>query len=249
MHKVVIVTGACGGIGRACVTRFAGAGWRVIALDVAADRVSDAALQLECDVADEAAVQSAIASIERAFPTVHAIVNNAAIQLDKPLLETSAADWDTVMGANARGVFLGIRYGAPLLRAAGGGAIVNVASVHALATSARIAAYAASKGAVLALTRAAAIELAPLDIRVNAILPGAVDTPMLRDGLARGHLETGPVESKLKELARRTVIGRVGLPDEIASAVLFLADDDQSSFMTGQALVIDGGATARLSTE
>jgi NAD(P)-dependent dehydrogenase (short-subunit alcohol dehydrogenase family) len=135
------------------------------------------------------------------------------------------------------------------LKAAGTSAIVNVSSVHAVATSANISAYAASKGGLLALTRAMAIEFAPDNIRVNAILPGAVDTPMLRAGLQRGHVSGSTMTDRLENLARKTVNRRVGTPEEIAHAIYFLADSTQSSFMTGQALIIDGGATARLSTE
>jgi NAD(P)-dependent dehydrogenase (short-subunit alcohol dehydrogenase family) len=180
---------------------------------------------------------------------LHALVNNAAVQIAKPLLETSAEEWDTVMGSNLRAVFLSVKLAHPLFKAAGGGAIVNVSSVHAIATSANIASYAASKGGLLALTRAMAIEFAPDQIRVNAILPGAVDTPMLHAGLSRGHVGGGTLPERLENLASKTVIGRVGKPEEIARAIYFLADHHQSSFMTGQALVVDGGATARLSTE
>jgi NAD(P)-dependent dehydrogenase (short-subunit alcohol dehydrogenase family) len=130
-----------------------------------------------------------------------------------------------------------------------GGAIVNVSSVHAVATSANIAAYAASKGALLALTRALAIELAPDNIRVNAVLPGAVDTPMLHAGLSRGHVAGADLPALMQALSKRTVMGRIGQPTEIGQTILFLADSERSSFMTGQALVVDGGATARLSTE
>ncbi len=176
-------------------------------------------------------------------------MNNAAIQVAKPIIETSVEEWDMVMASNLRSVFLGARLAFPLLKAAGGGAIVNVSSVHAVATSANIAAYAASKGGLLALTRAMAIEFAPENIRVNAILPGAVDTPMLRAGLQRGHVAGGTVLDRLENLARKTVNGRVGQPEEIANCIYFLADNSQSSFMTGQAMIVDGGATARLSTE
>jgi NAD(P)-dependent dehydrogenase (short-subunit alcohol dehydrogenase family) len=124
-----------------------------------------------------------------------------------------------------------------------------MSSVHAVATSANIAAYAASKGGLLAFTRALAIEFAPDNIRVNAVLPGAVDTPMLRAGMNRGHVSGGDITTRLDNLARKTVNGRIGKPEEIAHAVYFLADENQSSFMTGQALIVDGGATARLSTE
>ncbi len=139
--------------------------------------------------------------------------------------------------------------------------------MHAIQTSANIASYAASKGGMLALTRAMAIEFAPDNIRVNAILPGAVNTAMLRASMARENLtgqgeqpdlvrertdfvrRTDLVRERLENLARKTVNGRIGDPEEIARAIYFLADDQQSSFMTGQALVVDGGATARLSTE
>ena len=181
--------------------------------------------------------------------SLNALVNNAALQIAKPLIETTVEEWDAVMAANLRSVFLGVKLAHPLLKARGGAAIVNVSSVHAIQTSANIAAYAASKGGLLALTRAMAIELAPDNIRANAVLPGAVDTPMLRAGLGRGHLGGENMQDRLDNLARKTVNGRVGTPKEIANAIYFLADNEQSSFMTGQALVIDGGATARLSTE
>jgi NAD(P)-dependent dehydrogenase (short-subunit alcohol dehydrogenase family) len=171
------------------------------------------------------------------------------MQIAKPLLQTTVEEWDAVMASNLRSVFLGTRLAHPLLMKAGGGAIVNVSSVHAIATSKDIAAYAASKGGLLALTRAMAIEFAPDNIRVNAILPGAVDTPMLRAGLTRGHAGSGNIHDRLENLASRTVNGRIGKPEEIAHAIYFLADNSQSSFMTGQAIVVDGGATARLSTE
>ena len=136
-----------------------------------------------------------------------------------------------------------------MLVAAGESAIVNVSSVHAIQTSTNISAYAASKGGILALTRAMAIEFAPNNIRVNAVLPGAVDTPMLRSGLDRGQHSGSSMTDRLDNLARKTVNGRIGQPFEIAQAVYFLAGGETSSFMTGQALVVDGGATARLSTE
>ncbi len=171
------------------------------------------------------------------------------MQIAKPLVETTTEEWDEVMASNLRSIFLACKLAFPLLKASGNGAIVNVSSVHAVATSANIGAYAASKGGVMALTRAMAIEFAPQNIRVNAILPGAVDTPMLRAGLQRGHVSGGTIVDRLENLARKTVNGRVGQPEEIASAIYFLADNTQSSFMTGQALVVDGGATCRLSTE
>jgi NAD(P)-dependent dehydrogenase (short-subunit alcohol dehydrogenase family) len=201
------------------------------------------------DISEAETLERMYDIIGKTVGDIHALVNNAAIQVCKPIVETTVEEWDAVMASNLRSVFLFVKLAHPLMKAAGGGAIVNVSSVHAIQTSANIAAYAASKGGLLALTRAMAIEFAPDDIRVNAILPGAVDTPMLRAGLGRGHVGQGDMQERLDNLARKTVNGKVGKPEEIASAIYFLADNEQSSFMTGQALVVDGGATARLSTE
>lgn len=250
-HRTVLVTGAAGGIGRATVHVFAGHGWRVIGVDrnPFGDCFPGDGLFIQSTIVDPANLEGIYRQAQAFSPTLNAIVNNAAIQVAKPLLETTVEEWDEVMASNLRSVFLGARLAHPLLVAAGGGAIVNVSSVHAVQTSANIAAYAASKGGLLALTRAMAIEFAPDNIRVNAVLPGAVDTPMLRAGLNRGHVGEGDLVERLDNLARKTVNGRIGRPEEIARAIYFLADDTQSSFMTGQAMIVDGGATARLSTE
>ncbi|HEY5671347.1 MAG TPA: SDR family oxidoreductase [Anaerolineales bacterium] len=249
--KAVLITGAAGGIGRACVNIFAQMGWRVLGVDRSAFGAgfpSDS-LFVQSDISVGENLKTIFNQAHAFTGYLNALVNNAALQIAKPLLETSVEEWDAVMASNLRSVFLGVKLAHPLLKAAGGGAIVNVSSVHAVATSANIAAYAASKGGLLALTRAMAIEFAPDNIRANAILPGAVDTPMLRAGLGRGHVGGDDILERLDNLARKTVNGRIGTPEEIARAIYFLADDAQSSFMTGQALIIDGGATARLSTE
>ncbi len=247
----MLITGAAGGIGRATVELFSQNGWRVIGVDRAAfgETFPKNGLFIQLDISIGENLE-AIFQQARAFTDcLHALVNNAALQVAKPLVETTVEEWDAVMASNLRSAFLGIKLAHPLLKAASGSAIVNVSSVHAVSTSANIAAYAASKGGLLALTRAVAIEFAPDNIRANAILPGAVDTPMLRAGLNRGHVQGSDIYQRLDNLARKTVNGRVGQPEEIAHAIYFLADGTQSSFMTGQALVIDGGATARLSTE
>ncbi len=248
--KTVLVTGAAGGIGRATVDLFAEKGWHVIGVD--RNPYTDfpkTGLFIRSDISRPEDMQAIFEQAHAFTDTLDALVNNAAMQIAKPLVDTTVEEWDAVMAANLRSVFLGVKLAHPLLKARGGAAVVNVSSVHAIQTSANIAAYAASKGGLLALTRAMAIEFAPDNIRANAILPGAVDTPMLRAGLGRGHLGGENVQDRLDNLARKTVNGRVGMPAEIASAIYFLADNQQSSFMTGQALVIDGGATARLSTE
>jgi len=249
MRPVVIITGVVGGIGRATSRTFAEQGWHVVGVDLARDQeVPDVHHFVQADLSLVEASQRVFDEVQEREGHIDALVNNAAIQICKPLVQTSPEEWDQVMGANLRSVFLAVRNAYPLMRGHRT-AIINVGSVHAIATSANIAAYAASKGAILALTRALAIELAPDDIRVNAVLPGAVDTAMLRAGITRGHVSGRNMDELLQELARRHVLGRIGQAGEIAQAILFLADYERSSFMTGQALVVDGGATARLSTE
>ena len=254
--KTILITGAAGGIGRATVALFAGKDWCVLGVDRApfdntqgGPAFPDNGLFIQADISRGEELETIFAKAQEFTDSLDALVNNAAMQIAKPLVETTVEEWDAVMAANLRSVFLGVKLAYPLLKARGGGTIVNVSSVHAIQTSSNIAAYAASKGGLLALTRAMAIEFAPDKIRVNAILPGAVDTPMLRAGLGRGHVGHGDVQQRLENLARRTVSGKVGKPEEIARAIYFLADEEQSSFMTGQAMVVDGGATARLSTE
>lgn len=249
-QKTILITGAAGGIGRATVSLFTQKGWRVIGVDRSEFGAGfpESGLFVQSDISRPEAMEVIFEKAHQFTDSLDALVNNAAVQVTKPITETTVEEWDAVMASNLRSVFLGVKLAYPLLKATGG-AVVNVSSVHAIQTSANIAAYAASKGGLLALTRAMAIEFAPDNIRVNAILPGAVDTPMLRAGLGRGHAGHGDVQERLDNLARKTVSGKVGKPEEIAHAIYFLADNEQSSFMTGQALVVDGGATARLSTE
>lgn len=251
LSKYMLITGAAGGIGRATVQLFAEKGWHVIGVDRQpfGDGFPADGFFIQADISEPAQLESIFEQTQGFTDTLDALINNAAYQIAKPLIETTVAEWDAVMASNLRSVFLSAKLAYPLLKARGGGAIVNVSSVHAVATSKDIAAYAASKGGLLALTRAMAIEFAPVNVRVNAILPGAVDTPMLRAGLSRDHAGGGSVEDRLENLARNTVNGKIGQPSEIAHSIFFLADDEQSSFMTGQALIVDGGATARLSTE
>jgi glucose 1-dehydrogenase len=249
--KTVLITGVGGGIGRACVHHFSEKGWRVTGVDRAdfGEGFPANGHFIRADISHPDSAEVILREAKNFHPTLDVLVNNAAVQVAKPLVETTVEEWDAVMASNLRSVFLFVKLAHPLMKAAGGGAIINVSSVHAIQTSTNIAAYAASKGGLLALTRAMAIEFAPDNIRVNAILPGAVDTPMLRAGLGRGHAGHGDIQERLDNLARKTVNGKVGKPEEIAQAIYFLADNEQSSFMTGQALVVDGGATARLSTE
>jgi len=249
MGRVVLITGAAGGIGRATVEIFAGEGWQVIATDkVDVGEFPVGVIFRKMDVSNPEMVKELFNQLAGEFIGLSALINNAAIQICKPLIEMEVQEWDAVMASNLRSIYLTARYGYELLKAMKG-SIVNVSSVHALATSVDIAAYAASKGGVVALTRAMALEFANAGIRVNAMLPGAVDTPMLQEGLERGHVSGKSIKERYADLAARTVMGRIGEPNEIAQGILFLADNERSSFMTGQILTVDGGATARLSTE
>ncbi|NMC46691.1 MAG: SDR family oxidoreductase [Chloroflexi bacterium] len=249
-EKIVLITGAAGGIGSAAVAKFSQCGWKVIGVDRRdfEGPFPTAGLFILADISKPEDISSIYEKASSFSPFLNAVVNNAGVQVSKPIVDTSIAEWDMVIASNLRSAFLGAKFAHPLLVKAGGGAIVNVSSVHAVATSINVAAYAASKGGLLALTRAMAIEFAKDDIRVNAVLPGAVDTPMLRDGMNRGQHGGSSLQERLENLARKTVNGRIGQPQEIANTIYFLATGE-SSFMTGQALVVDGGATARLSTE
>lgn len=234
------MTGAAGGIGRATVQLFQDDGWYVVGID-----------QVDAPGADRyvRADHSNAGDIEAAFDAlaelghVDAVVNNAATHIPNDVVNATPEEWDTVMATNVRAAYLVIRLAHPLMRERGG-AVVNIASVHAQATSRGVAAYATSKGALVALTRASALDLASDNIRVNAVLPGAVDTPMLLAGVTAS-ARTGAMEA----LAARTPLGRIGRPEEIAQAILFLCRTDRSSFITGHALVVDGGALARLGSE
>jgi NAD(P)-dependent dehydrogenase (short-subunit alcohol dehydrogenase family) len=245
----VLITGAAGGIGRATTKAFRTAGWRTIATDVVAPSEPTGADRfIAADLADPARIETLVGELSADPGELHAVVNNAALQVARPFPDTTLDDFDRVMAVNVRAPFWLIHEALPLLPRTGS-AIVNVSSVHAVATSREIAAYAASKGALVALTRALALELADHGVRVNAILPGAVDTEMLRAGLGRSHAGLGDIDERLATLAGRHPLGRIGRADDIARAILYLADDDRSSFVTGTCLVVDGGVTARLSSE
>ncbi len=249
MKRVVLITGVAGGIGRATSQEFADAGWQVIGVD--RRQVNDllgVSHFIHADISEPKNIQRIFEEVTVNEGRLDALINNAAIQICMPLLEMELEDWDATMACNVLSVFLAGRHAYPLLKETGG-AIVNVSSVHAIATSVGLAAYAASKGALLSLTRAMALELGKDNIRVNAVLPGAVDTPMLRSGLDRGFMQGRSIDELVRELGNKHIVGRVGRPEEIARTIFFLADNEQSSFITGQAIVVDGGATARLSTE
>jgi NAD(P)-dependent dehydrogenase (short-subunit alcohol dehydrogenase family) len=250
--KITVITGAGSGIGRATALLFAAEGarlalgdWNVESLDAVAAEIREQGgdvVARRTDVSKRDDAQALVEGAVAAFGGLDICVNNAGIGLYNTTLEqTQEDDWDRVMAVNLKGVYLVSQAAIPHLRTRGGGAIVNVASVHAMATQERIAAYAASKGGVLALTRAMALDLAPDAIRVNAILPGAVDTPLFRGALADENKSAEELGFRFDARA----VGRVARPEELARAILFLASD-AASFMTGSPMVVDGGLLARL---
>jgi glucose 1-dehydrogenase len=250
MNKVVMITGARGGIGSGIVQKFLQEKWEVVAID---RRPAPAgvpfSLYIQEDISTLEGIKKAFKTFQSQYKTLDCLVLNAAVQYCAPFAETNEKDWDEVMSMNLKSPFFMIQHALPWLKAGSERSVVMMSSVHARATSKSIAAYAISKAAACGLARSLSLDLANDQIRVNAILPGAIDTPMLREGLNRGHVTAASVEEKVIALGQRHPIGRVGQPKEIAEAVWFLARSTASGFMTGQELVVDGGALGRLSTE
>jgi NAD(P)-dependent dehydrogenase (short-subunit alcohol dehydrogenase family) len=234
-ERCAIVTGAASGIGRATAQRLARAGARVAAFDldeVAWDETGILAHHVVCDVSREDEIASAIADTARRLGGVDILVNNAGTFSSEPVEQMSRTSIGRNMAVNFEGVVWGIKYGAAAMR--GGGAIVNVASHAGLRGVPNYGAYAASKAAVIAYTKTAALELAAQKIRVNCVCPGTVGTPMSEG-------EDGRVEVLTASLLQP--LGRIARPEEIAAAIHFLVSDD-CGFVTGHALAIDGGKTA-----
>jgi NAD(P)-dependent dehydrogenase (short-subunit alcohol dehydrogenase family) len=250
--KVALITGAGSGIGHEAAVLFAREGANVVAVDVNDDGGRETVGEIEddggravfvhADVSRAADVQAMVAAATKTYGRLNVLFNNAGIfpAEDGSVLETDEKTWDRVLSINLKGVFLGCKYGIPALLESGGGSIVNTASFVALMGSATPQiAYTASKGGVLALTREIAIEFARKGIRVNAICPGPVDTPLLQE------LFSDPARRD-----RRLVhipMGRLAKPVEVAQAALFLASDE-SSYVNGMAFTVDGGITAAYTT-
>jgi 2-keto-3-deoxy-L-fuconate dehydrogenase len=236
--RVALVTGAGSGIGAATARRFAEEGTTVVGGDLrreAVEELGPGIVPVELDVRDESSVMRAVERAE-ALGGIDVLVNVAGIGSTTSAPETPLEVWNDVMAVNAGGTFLCCKHAIPPMAARGTGAIVNVASVAGLVGLRNRAAYCASKGAVIALTRALAVDHVGDGIRVNAVCPGTVDSPWVR----RLVEEAG---ESLDALRARQPIGRLGTPEEIADAILYLAGDS-AAFVTGTALVIDGGLTA-----
>jgi NAD(P)-dependent dehydrogenase (short-subunit alcohol dehydrogenase family) len=246
--KVALITGAGSGMGRCAAELFASEGARVVVADYAEDAghttvaaitgAGGEATFVRADVSQAGDCESMVQHATATFGGLHVLYNNAGVfpADDGGALETPESTWDRVMEINLKGVWLGCRAGIPAMLASGGGSIVNVASFVAYvgAATAQIA-YTSSKGGVLAMTREIAVEYGRRDIRANSLCPGPIDTPLLAE-----------LMSDPERRARRLVhipMGRLGRAEELAKAALFLASDE-SSFMTGASLIVDGGITA-----
>lgn len=239
--KVALVTGAAGGIGRAVVAALLEAGASVVAEDLnpavrELEQLSPRLVSVQGPVADTATAQAAVALAEATFGGLDILINNAGRTFPKALADTTDAEWDGLMADNVKGMFVHAREALPSLRRRGGGAIVNTSSVSGVVGMPNLVAYSASKGAVNQFTKSLALELAPHCIRVNAVAPGVIDTPILDLFGANGR-------QALQEAGANEPLGRAGQPDEIANVILFLASP-QASFMTGTIVLADGGYTA-----
>lgn len=248
--KVAIVTGSGAGLGAATARAFAAEGARVVVSDINPDaaketaRSIDGSIALPADVTDESQVQALIEQTVSELGGLHIMVANAGVGKPQPLLETSLADWRRTTSVNLDGVFLSIRYAAPAIIASGGGTIVTLSSITSTTGTPLMASYAASKAAVRNLTQTAAMELRPHGVRVNALLPGFIDTALVTDGAPTFEATMGLAPGQFDQIIAQKQ-GRYGTPEEVAAAAVFLASD-QSSWCTGSGLVLDGGYTSSL---
>jgi len=245
LDRVAVITGSGSGIGRASALQFAKEGARVVVADINLAAAQETARLIQAgggtaravltDVADPASVQNLVAETLSAFSQIHILFNNAAIQVNKTVEETTVEEWSREIAVNLGGVFLCSKYFLPHLRKTKG-AIINMASVNGFFVEPACAGYCATKGAIIALTKAMAIDHGKEGIRVNCICPGYIDA-----GLAWGYFEAQPDPAAARaEAGRLHALWRIGKPEEVGKLAVFLASDD-ASFMTGSAVVVDGG--------
>lgn len=249
--RVGLITGAATGIGRAGVALFAAEGAAMVALDVNEEEGGRAVAEIEAaggraafvpgDVSREDDVRRAVAAAVDRFGRLDLLWSNAGIGVWKTVPETTDEEWERIVGVNLKGTFLVGKLGIPELVRAGGGTMVVTASISSFVAAPRWAAYCATKGGVLMLVRAMALDHAAQGVRVNCVCPGAVDTPLQAADM---RMRDVPLEQAIADDIAAHPIGRFASPEEIARAALFLSCDD-SSFCTGSALVVDGGLTAQ----
>ncbi|MDA8346932.1 MAG: SDR family oxidoreductase [Thermaerobacter sp.] len=249
LGQVVIVTGAAGGIGRATAELFASEGAQVAVCDlngkelaawVAAHPQKERFADYTVDVIKPAAVQAMVDDVARRFGRIDVLVNNAGIEDTDSVTETSEERWDRQITVNTKSVFLCSKYAIPYMQKQSKGAIVNMGSIEGVVAEPNGAAYVASKGAVVMLTKEMALSYARDQIRVNVVCPGWIDTAMARRSIDKH----GGLEAMLPEIRRLQPLGRLGTPQEVGRAIMFLASDD-ASFITGNVLMVDGGYTAQ----
>jgi len=248
--KVCLVTGAGSGIGRATATRFAREGATVVAADANGEAAESLAAELkqqgarcqpiEADVTQALEVQAMVRTTIDTFGSLDVLVNQAGVIQVGDIADLREEDWDRVLEVNLKGVFLGCKYALRAMLAQGGGVIINSASVSGLIGIPKQPAYSASKGGVIALTRALAVDYADRNIRVNCIAPGPIDTPWLTSVL---HAPGDPA-AEYRWLLAMQPLRRLGTPDEVAAAAVYLASDE-AAYVTGTVLVIDGGMSVR----
>lgn len=246
--SVALVTGAASGIGRATASRFARAGWSVVAADLDEYGLQETVSELEGAVAVSGDVRSSAdtdrmcATAREQFGGLCAVASIAGIEIDHPVHELAEGDWDAVVDTSLKGTYLLCRSAVPLLRDNGGGSIVTVGSPLGRASFPGVTAYGAAKAGMEGLTRAMAIDYAPESIRVNCLIPGLTDTPLVWREVPAERLA-----QVKREAAAEVPLQRMASPDEIAGLVLFLCSEE-ASFMTGSTLVADGGVLARIAT-